>query len=249
MSSLAMPAFERVPAYSYTETPSSSAPIRPQAIYNEGKKLVSSTQKMADEIIGSNNSKVDYDRYDRAYAPRYSYWYPYSFWSPFCVDPYPTCGRRDEENGLRFLVGLIASIIGGVALYTVGAKISTINEADEELRETMVFKSKFQSYAQGATEKDANYCDKLARLADLKAKVFKRLKKEAIKDLTLTVALVSGSVLALIGSLYATIQMVNIGIGIGVVAGAAILVRWGMDSTSKQNIREAQAIQQAIKEI
>lgn len=223
-----------------------------QSLHQEGQQFVSSTKKVADEIISSNSNQSSSSSDSCCHASyRYSFWSPYYFWSPIYVDPYPGYyGRRDDDDGaLRFLIGLVAAVAGGIAMYTVGAKVNAIMEADEELSEIQKSKYKFRNLANHGTHQDFLYSKKLTQLADLREGVFKRVKNNAIADLILTIGVVAGSALALTGAFFTGYQMINTGIVIGLVSCAAILFKWGLDSTSKQNERDANAIYSAARDI
>jgi len=226
--------------------------IDPALNFDVNKFSISANQ-MAREILATQKGSAPY--VGPRVITRYHYWHE-PFWSPswmFCrpvyVYPSGNCSRRrDRDNdGTAFLIGMIATIVGGIALFAVGSGRNTFKEAKCELEDAAASRTKFSDYEQAAhNNTERNVALEAKNAAVLKVRICKRIRDSALKDLVFRVGLVAGCALALAGAIFTSPTLITAGLVTGLVVGGSMLFNWGLDSTDKQNINDANKLLEAM---
>ncbi len=196
---------------------------------------------------GSNRVDV---HHHYGYSP---YWWfmPYSSPSVVYVGPGADRARRsEEESGQRVLIGVIAMVVGAIALFATGSAIGRCQEASHDLEDSELAKDKLNRYQREAPAGDQALVNEARLATELKARVCKRIKDSAIIDLALRVGLLAGCGLLLAGA-FATFPAAFLlaGAVTSFTAGGAMLFKWGFETTDKQNSRDALAIRDSVRRL
>jgi len=219
------------------------------------KGFSQSSTNLAQEILQAQSGSSSYSgpTVIRHYHYYNSPWSSYSyFWQPTPVYIIPTRGysRYEEDNNNALLLGVVAAVVGGIALFTVGTSISTLEDANRELDDTSAFKARFKTYQNIAT--DAKEREKAAyaeNAACLKEQICQRTKNSALTDLILRVGLFVGCAFALMGAILTVPEWMSVGLITSLVFAGAMLFKAGLDSTDKKNFRDARDLQNAINHL
>lgn len=220
----------------------------------QAQEFINKAKAVADDILGeeSASASVPCDHIGRVKVYHYyDYgwgWGGWGYGSPvYVIDGGSRRSRRDDDNDAgRVLIGLVAAVIGGIALYKLGGNINRYRQAEEELSDIRPFHKWAMLNANTASEADRPFFQKVEKIAELDSRIFKRIKSAAAWDLATTVGIVAGSALALLGSVLAVKACITAGILVGCAAGAVMLFNWGLDSTDRDQRRDAQALRAAV---
>jgi len=174
----------------------------------------------------------------------YNPWYTPFFWSPWPQPVYVVSHdshRRDNDNDIRVLVGLVAAVVGGIALFAVGAAIPRYHDSEHELENTHEFQQRLQETT--IDDGDAALIEEAKTAAFFKERVCKRIRNSALADLALRITISIGCGMALGAALtVGSGAFMVAGIVTAFVGGGAMLFKWGLESSDKRNIRDSQAL-------
>lgn len=147
--------------------------------------------------------------------------------------------RRNEKemsDGTRAAVGIIGSLIMLVGSYFIGKSIEARNDASEKLDETKAFRKEFK------IQQNYHNSDSIDTITKATKRVLKRSIASANWAIALKVALVAGAAIAVIGAITANPVVAAVGGGVVLLAGCALLVKWGIESANRANKRDARII-------
>lgn len=232
-----------------------------QTFLHSTHTFVDSAKKVANDILhpasSSSESSGCIGRV-HVHHHHHDYWYS-PFWGrPVYVVESRRSTKEENDRAFRFLVGCIATVVGAIAFFAVGANVGRCQEAEEELADIRSFKRDIRQFS--ATIQDRQ-CDsmtklnhnilalKLHKIAAIKSSIFKRIKNNAVADLAGTVAIAAASVFAVTGAIVASYPLIVAGTVTGLTAGAAMLFKWGLNSTERHHQRDARDLLQTINEL
>lgn len=209
-----------------------------------------STQ-LANEILGSTPSSDSY-RSERTVIIRNYYsspwWTPWPMYQPIYVIDGGS-GRRDNSD-MNCLIGLIAVIVGGIALFATGTALSRYQDSDSELADNERFQGELDRFSFGLRDasetKLYEQVEHAKHAATLKARICHRIRNSALTDLVLRISTFVGCALALTG-IFATLPgLVSVGTIVGLVSGGAMLFKWGFESTSRRLEHDAHELKHSV---
>jgi hypothetical protein len=221
--------------------------------YRIALEFADKAKVVADDILGSEYAVHGQPREHIGKVKVYHYHdYGWGWWgynpSVYIIDGRSSYRRSDDDGSARFLLGLLAAVVGGFALYHLGTAIKHFREAEEELREIRPFT--YWSIVAGSKENsNLPFCKTIEKIAKLESKIFTRIKHQAGWKLAETAGITAGCALTLVGAIYAVQVYVASGIVLGCVFTGSMLFRWGMDSMEKDHRRDAQAIRTALVDL
>lgn len=222
--------------------------------------FASKANSFAEQILGQNRLSA----YSGPVIVHHEPSYPL-FWHPnrvvvaqgsSCSNARTSLKKKDNSN---LFIGVIAAVIGAVAIYSLGSSIASYQDASLELKETNQFQLKLMAYQDTANdeEQDLVYCARQA--ASLKEHICSRIKNSAASDIFLRTFLLGscGSVVTgVVMNAYAlptfaaaattAPALITCGAIAGCVTTAGMLFKWGFDSTDKANMRDAQSLKDSV---
>ena len=153
--------------------------------------------------------------------------------------------KKEMSDGSRVLIGVIGSAIMLGGSYFIGKSITARNEAMADLKSTRKFKKKLNK----CQEKGQNNADfeKLKNITKATEKILKRTARSSAWAIALKVALVAGAAFAVIGAVVASPVFAAVGGGLALIAGCALLMKWGIERSDRANKRDAQLIKDELK--
>lgn len=220
-----------------------------QAIRSEVNRFVTKAGDLANQILTENSPKP----YQGPVIIRNHYHF-----TPWHYNPYPSVivvgdhchGRRQkDDDGGRILLGILATVGALIASYAVGSAIVTHQDASSELDEAKQARLKFQEFAMHAVGKDQELVSEALEASHLKKRICKRMKNSAVTDLALRITLAVGLGMIAGAAFVAAPQILALGLVSSVVAGGAMLFKWGFESSSSANLRDAQALNESLKRL
>lgn len=240
-------------------------PISLQALQNTAKNFVFSAKKIADKILHptqapSNISSCShssschkrkvhvhhhYDNYGWGFSP---------FWSrpTYVIAPYGSNrNEKDDSNSaLRAIVGLISVAVGGAAFYALGNTIKGFQKIERKLEENHSFTAELRNYKQinESAEGSCEYINQLEQIASLRENILQRKKRNNLFNLAAIITGATACTIAAVGAIINAPALMGGGLLLGLGVGAVALVKWGMDSDSKQK-RDAKALLRAVNEL
>lgn len=166
--------------------------------------------------------------------------------------------RRYEEkpsNGLRFFAGVLGAICGGYAIFKIGQAVSTNREAGKELDEIHDFRGRIEGWKTNwrmltqDREPDNQILSKVEKIADCRRNIFSRIKRKSQVDIVLLTGFIAAAILAIAGAIIGSYVMLAVSLALGLGTGAAMLLKWGLDSTTKGHTRDAKEIERYVREL
>lgn len=168
----------------------------------------------------------------------------YPLYQPVYVGGGRGRGRNDDDTGVRVLVGLAATVVGGIALYTIGRSINELQHSGEEITRARDFDDYLASARGRVSADDQVVVEEASVLARLKERIHQRMKNSSIMDLIARITLAAGAALALTGAFAGAPWLMVAGVALGLIAGGAMLFKCGLNTPDRANIRDAQQLQQ-----
>lgn len=214
-------------------------------------EFVEKAKSVANDILGSEHAVDGKPREHIGGVKVYHYhdygWGWYS--SPvYVIDRHHGYYKNDDDSGARLVLGLLAGVIGGFALYHLGSAIKYFREASQELREIRPF-TYWSIVAKSEDNSNLSFCKTIEKIAEIESRIFSRIKHQAGWKLAETAGITVGCALTLVGAIYAVQAYVGSGIVLGCAFGGSMLLRWGMDSTERDHRRDALEIRAAVTEL
>jgi len=205
------------------------------------KQFTNNTTNMVRDVLGAQNrptGRVEGPVVFRTYRSYDPFW-P-SVYQPVYVTSYNPRPREDNSN---VLTGIFAAVVVGVTTFFVGQAIGSLEDAERELDNAISEKQKFDGYSKhSATQQERLTATDVVRAAGLKERICRRIKESAITDLILRVGLLAGASLVLIGAIYTAPAWISSGLVVSCAATALMLFNWGLNSTDRNNIRDAEEL-------
>lgn len=207
------------------------------------------SNNLADQILSQHEPKAytgpviihDY----HYYHPSPFFWYDPSP-RVVVVNPRPI-SQKDKDKDNAVLIGVIATVVGGIALYYLGASIAGYQDATQELDDTTQFQRRLASYAENASDHNQNKINAAGHVAYLNGRICSRIRNSCIVDIALRTAMVGACGLALAGAITTTPAYMTAGAIAGVVTTGIMLFKWGFNGTDRSNIRDAYALKESLK--
>lgn len=214
-----------------------------------------SAQKVSDDILGPQDYLNEHchrcESIGRVRERHFWMWWPMT---PLYVDPYPYRRRgyyggnsQDSENAVRWLVGIGAVVLGGYAIFKVAEGINRYKEASEEIYENWNFKQKLRVYDKLLPK--TPHLEDIKQIADLKFRIFHRIKADSAWNLALMVSLAASSAFALLGAALASGVLMVTGTASVLACGMIIACRSGFNQTNRHHMRDARLIRQNLRHI
>ena len=223
-----------------------------KVIEHDVRVFLSSAKQIADDILGpmgfAERGHIHAcECVGRVKTRHFWMWWPMT---PIYVDPYPYSYRgrggysqQGSEQTLRFVIGIAAAVLGGYAIFKMGEGINRRREASEELRDNWEFKSKFRVISH--LFPTFPHLDDIKQIAEIKQRIFSRIKADASCHMALMVSLAVASTLALIGAVAASGGLMLAGTSIGVAAGVVLLCK-SFDGSARRQIQDARLIRRHL---
>ena len=225
-----------------------------QVIHSEVKNFAKKAECLANEIISQTESKP-YTNETVVY--HHHHYTPYSFWPSPYYAPRPIVvvdGHRDNQRKKKddaaMIIGVVAAIVGGVAIYSFGSALSRSKDASRELGETHEFQrlvGRFQKAAEFPKDQCMLFDAKQA--AEIQERIHTRIQDSASWDLSLRGGLVLGCGTALAGAIAAVPAAMTAGVVGSLVVGTGMLFKWGLDSSDMENYRDAQNLKNRVQDL
>lgn len=212
---------------------------------NQYNRFCSNNHAMASDVVRVRHR-------DRVYIGPVPVAY-YNWGNPFCFMPVAVpistgpsyYGRQSSDAGARVLIGIAAAAVGGIAIYYTGQAIQQIGKVGEQLNKI----EEMRNTVNADKSLNPKQRDALNKVADCEAAIFKRIRGNAIANLVLTIAVVAGAALAIVGAIFAIYAVIAAGLVVGIAAGAALILKWGINSGSDTEKKQAQALIDALEAI
>ncbi|MCB1112187.1 MAG: hypothetical protein KDK72_05965 [Chlamydiia bacterium] len=149
--------------------------------------------------------------------------------------------RRGNEpaDTTRFFAGLIGTVVGGFALFSIGRTYNHLVETTKEISKINTFTASLNNVAE---EEKAKYLE----IASHHKAIFSRIRNNAIVNLAMLVGMVASSVFLIAGAIFASGGLMITGGIIGLIIGGAALLKWGLDSTDTYIKEHAEAMEQEL---
>lgn len=226
-------------------------PIPKEVVRTEVQNFAEKANYLAEQILAENAPSTNYTGPVVIRNHYYSdpFWIPW--YQPRTVVPVPECrsrSPRERERENNAFIGVVAAVVGGIAIYSMGSAISRERDANSVLEETHEFQNKLTNYQQLAPVEEQPLVAKASEAAHLKERICTRIKNSAAADLCLRTGLFGGCAMALAG-VFAVPALITAGTITGVVATSGMLFKWGLDSTNGDNIRDAEALKASVKQL
>lgn len=225
-----------------------------QAMRTEVKNFAKKAECLANEIISKNDSKPytsDTVVYHHHHYSPYHFW-PSPYYAPRPVVVVDGCrdDRRKKKDDAALLIGVAAAIVGGIAVYGFGSAISKSKDASRELGETHAFQRLVGRFQKAADfPKDQCMLFDAKEAADIQERIHTRIQDSASWDLSLRGGLVLGCGTALAGAIGAVPAAMTAGVVGSLVVGTGMLFKWGLDSSDKDNYRDAQNLKNRVHDL
>lgn len=243
MTAYAQPLSGSIPHTQYVRN------VPSQVIRSEIGQFAAKSNDLANQILIQNSPQ----RYEGPVIIRNHYYYD-GFYSPWY---HPSViilggdrghGRRDRnhDDGASILLGIVATIGALFATYAVGSAIASHSDAKRELDETRDVHQKLLSYHTGANSADQQLLDEALCAATLKERICSRIRNSSAVDLALRVALTAGLVLTAVGAFTACPPVLAVGLALSLSTAGAMLLKWGVESKDKANVRDAQFLKNCV---
>lgn len=241
-----MSATTQVGSGSFTVFPTRQ--VSSQAIRNQIHQFAGKAEGLANQILGENSTQSYQGpviiRNHYHYSPFYSSWF-YPQPSVIIVDG--GRGRRqNNDNTASLILGIVATLGTLIASYAVGSAIARHNDASLELQDASESLHNFYQYAGYATHNDQEVIQEAIHASSLKQRICARIKNSAVGDLALRITLAVGLGTVAAGAFAASPSLLAVGAVLGVISAAAMLIKWGYESSDKSNIRDAQNLQASL---
>ncbi|MCP5507316.1 MAG: hypothetical protein H7A37_03315 [Chlamydiales bacterium] len=146
---------------------------------------------------------------------------------------------NDPADTTRFFVGLIGTVVGGFALFSIGRTYNHLVETTKEISTINTFTASLNDVAE---EKKEKYLE----IASHHKAIFSRIRNNAIVNLAMLVGMVASSVFLIAGAIFASGGLMITGGIIGLIIGGAALLKWGLDSTDTYIKEHAEAMEQEL---
>lgn len=207
--------------------------------------------RLADQILSIRDQR---EYHDTAVIRHHHYHHGYSYWSPFYLRPAPVVvidgghsdrRRRSEDNAA---IAIIAAIVGGIALYTIGSSIAQYQDASADHEENMDMQYALNRY-QSSNSDNRELISETHHAVHLKDRITTRIQNSAAQDLAMRVGLFAGAGAAFVGAISAAPALITAGTITGLVACGGMLFKWGLDSTNRANIRDAEALAMSLERL
>ncbi|HEV8052863.1 MAG TPA: hypothetical protein VGP47_10245 [Parachlamydiaceae bacterium] len=178
-----------------------------------------------------------------SYSPFYSPWF-YSRPSVIVVNNNGRNRRSNEQdNGKNALLGVVLTVGAVIMSYFIGTAFSSYQDAQRECKEARGSHKKFANFQAYVSPKDYPLLDEARIATGLKDRICSRIRDSALWDLSLRTAVTAGLVLGALGAFSICPPVVGIlGLAICTTSAAAMMFKWGFDSTDRANIRDAQEL-------
>lgn len=236
-------------------------PLNGGDVFREtSQKFVKSAKKIANNILqsvsankGNEPSKTRqkhvYHHYDYGYNHCQS-----SFWgSPtYIIGPYAHCrSNRDDNHGVRAVVGLVSVAVGAAAFYAIGNFIKSFRKVERKLEENHAFTTELKDFKRinFRSDVDVDLVNKLEQIATLREKILVRMKHNNLFKLAASVSAAAACTIATVGAIMGSSALMAVGALIGLSTGAAAMVNWGMSTTDSKQKRDAREIMKVVNEL
>lgn len=225
-------------------------PVAPQSetVRAGVKHIAQNTNNFANHFISANDNQtssrtVVHHHYGYSYIPSWWYFYP----QPMVV--VDGGGRGSNDDGAaRLLIALFAAAVGGIALYAVGAAIGRLQASRQDLSDARSAQNLLERYSRVASDNDKQYVEEAKHATSLKVKICKRIRNSAITDLALRIIMGVGCGMLLAGALATSPGCLLLAGSVAIAtSGGAMLFKWGLESTDRQNGRDAESIRASVQ--
>lgn len=209
-------------------------------------QIARNTDSFATSFLPENNGpKVVVHRhyYGYDYTPSWFYFYPQPV--------YIVGGRRREDEGSsRAALAILSTVLGGIALYALGKALGRFRAASSDLQNAQHDRARLNDYGANAAGSDQTAVETAKHSVDLKGRICQRVKNSALTDVILRVGFAVGCGL-LLASAFATAPglLYLMGAVTALTTGGAMLLKWGFESTDRQNQLDALAIRASVQQI
>ncbi|CRX39394.1 hypothetical protein [Estrella lausannensis] len=164
----------------------------------------------------------------------------------------PQHARQEKEgpsDGLRWIVGLAAAVMGGFAIYKVGQIINHIRAAGEELDENRQFQGRIRDWnysliAQG--QGDSAALRALKTISEKRQSIFSRIKENAVLNLIIAISTVATAIFAIAGAVVGSWALLGLGLASGLAVAGSFLFKIGYASSDKNDVKDAQVLKEQI---
>lgn len=230
----------------------------PISYRQELKSFLNRSTQLANEIIAKHTrTACEGPVVIRHYHYYNSPWWlfrPVSFYQPSVVyvrddRNHGRRGNDSRDRGAAALVGITAAIVGGISLYATGTSISRLQDASKELATTREFKREVAYQARVASPNQRAHISLVRKIVQVNERICSRIQNSAAWDLALRISLVVGCGVAIAGAIVASPYIMMSGATGGLIAGGAMLLKWGIEASDSHNFREAQALKMMIRNL
>lgn len=224
-----------------------------KAFERDANLFLASAQKVSDDILGYFDLVQGHcHRCESIGRVRERHFWMWAPMTPLYVDPYPYRRRsyygpnsQDSENAVRWLVGIAAVVLGGYAIFKVAEGINRFKEASEEIHENWNFKQKLRVYDKLLPK--IPHFEEIKQIADLKFRIFHRIRADSAWNLALMVSLAACSAFALLGAALASSGLMVVGTASILTCGMIIICRNSFNQTNLHHKRDARIIRQKLR--
>lgn len=148
-----------------------------------------------------------------------------------------TCGRdrrRGNDNGARWLMGIVGAVVALGASVTLGSNISSYRQANRTIRAIREQdKEAVRDFSR--SQADAEAARSLRRLVNVHEAICKREKKNCLLNLAGSISILAAAIIGVVGALVgSTLLMVAASIT-ALATACGLLVKWGMAYPQNEN--------------
>lgn len=154
--------------------------------------------------------------------------------------------RGQNDQGIRIVVGIIATIITGASMYVIGRTWKAIQDSQDRIQETESFGKRFRKDIKNSNPQN-KHVKLIRKVMKARSEILHEKKTRSMQDLTLTIGLVVSSVIALIGAFAGSAGLMLTGVAGGIVVGALFMLKWGLNSSDSRLTQWAQKINQKVE--
>jgi len=221
--------------------------MSPEELKGEVKQFTVQANRLAKQLIADQapepyTGPVVIRHHYYHYTPYYSPWF-YSRPSVVVIGNGTSHrrDRREDNDAANAALGILATIGAMFAAYAIGLAWARHSDAERELDDTRAFQQKMAG-AQ-VESNDQKMVNDAQAAAGLKERICKRIRNSAAIDLTLRISLAVGLVFIATGAFAICPPLGGLGLSVAMVAGFAMMFKWGCDTTDQANARDAYALQ------
>ncbi len=231
---------------------SSANPAQPgidnQAAQNAARSIIANGQALAEQIdptprsSGSSGSCCSHPTIIHGYG---SPWWYSPWYQPVYI--FPDNSRRQDNSGERALVGIIMTLIIGFGSLALGAAVSRLMDARNELYNALSNRDQLDRSDFAISSRQYQQLTLAKEVADIETSICNRIANSALIDVVLRAGLVVSAVFGLI-SAFAFIHPAYMSIALitGIAFGAIMLFKAGLENTEHRNVADTRHMRDAI---